>query len=111
MSDADADRFIRDGGTENKYVARQAAKKEANQRPLSSTLAAFRPGIQTLDVVIVGAGPAGLRVAACLAEQGLKVVLVGRDAPFVNNYGVWVDEIAHLGLDDAIEREWDSCDW
>ncbi len=32
----------------------------------------------------------------------------GHDAPFVNNYGVWVDEFAALGLQDTLDRVWDD---
>lgn len=30
----------------------------------------------------------------------------GPDAPFVNNYGVWVDEFEALGLRDTLEQEY-----
>jgi lycopene epsilon-cyclase len=55
----------------------------------------------------VGCGPAGLKLAAELAKLGLTVALVGRDAPFVNNYGVWIDEFEALGLESTLDaREW-----
>lgn len=61
----------------------------------------------TADVAVVGCGPAGLALAAQLARLGLRVALVGRDAPFVNNYGVWLDEFKDLGLEDTLEAsEW-----
>lgn len=47
---------------------------------------------ETLDLVVVGCGPAGMCLAAEAAKQGLNVGLVGPDLPFVNNYGVWTDE-------------------
>jgi lycopene epsilon-cyclase len=40
----------------------------------------------------VGAGPAGLIVAAEMAERGVTVGLIAPDTPFVNNYGVWLEE-------------------
>lgn len=49
-----------------------------------------------LDLVIVGCGPAGLSLAAESAKRGLSVGLIGPDVPFVNNYGVWVDEFQGL---------------
>ena len=55
----------------------------------------------TDDALVVGVGPAGLSLAAELASEGLKVGLVGPDTPFVNIYGVWVDEFQELGLEDA----------
>lgn len=60
----------------------------------------------TYDVAVVGCGPAGLALAAELAKQGLSVALIGPDGPFVNNYGVWVDEFAQLGLEHALDRVW-----
>lgn len=60
------------------------------------------------DVLVVGAGPAGWAAAAALRGEGLDVTLVAPDpqAPFRNGYGVWVDEIEGLGLDDVLERTW-----
>jgi hypothetical protein len=55
-------------------------------------LAALVPGECTLDLIVVGCGPAGLGLAAEAAKKGLSVGLIGPDVPFVNNYGVWVDE-------------------
>lgn len=66
---------------------------------------------EVLDVAVVGAGPAGLRLAYSLAKEGLKVAVVGRDAPFTNNYGVWIEELKGLGLQGTVDMEWDSCDW
>lgn len=51
-------------------------------------------GDATLDLVVVGCGPAGMCLAAEAAKEGLSVGLVGPDLPFVNNYGVWTDEFA-----------------
>ncbi|CAI5506229.1 unnamed protein product [Closterium sp. Naga37s-1] len=59
-----------------------------------------------LDVLVVGCGPAGLSIAAECAKRGLTVGLVGRDAPFVNNYGVWLDEFKAIGLDHCIDQVW-----
>jgi lycopene epsilon-cyclase len=35
-------------------------------------------------------------------------ITTGRDTPFVNNYGVWEDEFAALGLQDTLDRTWDD---
>lgn len=37
---------------------------------------------------------------------GNDVLRSGNDTPFVNNYGVWVDELKDLELDDALELIW-----
>lgn len=54
----------------------------------------------TVDVLILGAGPAGLALAMACAEQGLHVRCVAPDldAPWPNNYGVWVDEVTALPM-------------
>lgn len=67
------------------------------QGTIAAALKAFDPSA-TADVAVVGCGPAGLALAAELAKLGLQVALVGRDVPFVNNYGVWLDEFEALGL-------------
>ena len=32
----------------------------------------------------------------------------GNDVPFVNNYGVWVDEFRDLGLQKCLDRVWED---
>lgn len=59
-----------------------------------------------MDVCIVGCGPAGLCLAYQLAQRGVSVGLVGIDAPFVNNYGVWVDEFDALDMSEALDFMW-----
>ena len=76
---------------------------------------------RTADVAVVGCGPAGLALAAEIARHGRSVVLIGsplpprrpphsvspgEDVPFVNNYGVWVDEFESIGMAEALERIW-----
>ena len=80
----------------------QANKADAEQGSLAAALPAW-DAADTADVAVVGCGPAGLALSAQLARLGLKVALVGRDAPFVNNYGVWLDEFRDLGLEDTLE--------
>ena len=93
----------------------QAAKKDVDQPPLASLLPPLRLTDGTspaapLDAIVVGAGPAGLALAAELGAAGLEIALVGRDEPFVNTYGVWVDELAGKGLDGVLESTWDGAD-
>ena len=46
------------------------------------------------DVVVAGAGPAGLAVAAACATGGLQVVLVAPHLrPWQQTYGMWADEL------------------
>ena len=35
-----------------------------------------------------------------------RVWPAGHDRPFTNNYGVWTDEFAELGLEDTLEATW-----
>ena len=47
------------------------------------------------DVVVAGAGPAGLAVAAACAGRGLSVVVVAPALrPWTQTYGLWADELA-----------------
>ena len=101
----DNDQLSREGSYEAPLVQLQASKKDAEQPTIASILPAADLST-TADVGIVGCGPAGLALASELAKTGIKVVLVGHDAPFVNNYGVWVDEFSELGLEHVLDYTW-----
>lgn len=71
------------------------------------------------DVAIIGAGPAGLSLAAAISERnqqmagledGSRVSVVVIDPDFrrrwLPNYGVWLDEIENLGIDDCLAATW-----
>lgn len=60
------------------------------------------------DVIVVGAGPAGLSLSASLGERGVKVLCVdpALDRKWPNNYGTWLDELSPLGLDDCASHVW-----
>ncbi|CAL5200613.1 unnamed protein product [Lathyrus oleraceus] len=60
------------------------------------------------DVIIIGAGPAGIRLAEQVSLYGIKVCCVDPDPLSVwpNNYGVWLDEFEELGLEDCLHKTW-----
>lgn len=61
------------------------------------------------DVLVIGAGPAALVIAAELAEQGLAVTALAPGdprTPWVNTYGIWVDEVEALGLSPLLSHRW-----
>jgi lycopene beta-cyclase len=62
------------------------------------------------DVAVVGAGPAGLALAAAIAGVGLRVVIVAPEpeARWPATYGVWAHELGPLGLDDHVRARWDG---
>lgn len=60
-------------------------------------------------MLVLGAGPAALVIAAELAERGLAVNgLAPADpaSPWVNTYGIWVDEVEALGLTGLLSHRW-----
>lgn len=64
------------------------------------------------DVLVIGAGPAGLSLAAALGELGLAVQglsLTDPAHPWPNTYGIWVDELEDLGLVSFLEHRWKDC--
>ncbi|KAK0604180.1 hypothetical protein LWI29_012867 [Acer saccharum] len=60
------------------------------------------------DVIIIGAGPAGIRLAEQVSCHGIKVCCVDPSplSMWPNNYGVWVDEFESLGLEDCLDKTW-----
>lgn len=63
------------------------------------------------DVLIVGAGPAGLALAAALDNVGLNVEGIapaGPDAPWTNTYGIWEDELPST-LASMLRHRWADC--
>jgi len=103
----ETNRRTRRGGGEAAHVKKQADKVDRDQPPIAGTLrAADEEGLA--DVAVVGCGPAGVALAAELGRRGAKVTLVGPDAPFVNNYGVWLDEFQEIGMEDCLDQVWES---
>ncbi|KAH6789771.1 lycopene cyclase [Perilla frutescens var. frutescens] len=60
------------------------------------------------DVLVIGAGPAGLRLAEQVSRHGIKVCCLDPSplSMWPNNYGVWVDEFESLGLEDCLDKTW-----
>lgn len=64
-----------------------------------------------IDVLVLGAGPAAVHVAAEAAEKGVQAALVAPDprGRWVANYGAWADELDAYGVPRrAIEATWAS---
>jgi hypothetical protein len=61
-----------------------------------------------VDLIIAGAGPSGVAVAERVAKAGFKVCVIDPNplGTWPNNYGVWVDEFAAMGLEDCLEVVW-----
>ena len=63
-----------------------------------------------VDILLIGAGPAGLALAAALGETGLRVAGLSPappDTPFPSIYGIWLDELEDPGLTpDWLGRRW-----
>jgi lycopene cyclase-like protein len=68
-----------------------------------------------MDVLVLGAGPAALAIAAELAEHQLSVTVLAvgdRRDPWPNTYGIWGDEVDALGLGHLLEHRWrDTCSY
>lgn len=58
------------------YILIQARKQDAEQGLIADVLPALPPG-SLVDALVVGCGPAGIYLAAQMAEKGLNVGLVG----------------------------------
>lgn len=65
-----------------------------------------------LDVLVIGAGPAGVSMAVALGQAGLSVQGVAPHhpaSPWPNTYGIWVDELEDLGLTQFLSHRWKDC--
>lgn len=74
--------------------------REAGQRTLRLSSA--------YDVVVLGAGPAGLLFARDLAANGLSVIVVSPRVrrALAASYGLWRDEAEAGGIGDCLEAVW-----
>ena len=62
----------------------------------------------TYDILVIGAGPAGLAATAALAERGLRVGAISPRHPprWPNTYGIWRDELDEAGLTGVTRQTW-----
>jgi len=61
------------------------------------------------DALVIGAGPAGVIIAAALGQQGLQVqglAIAPPESPWGNTYGIWRDELDALGLTHLLSHCW-----
>ncbi|XP_051134608.1 capsanthin/capsorubin synthase, chromoplastic-like [Andrographis paniculata] len=82
---------------------------ESKPQPLDLDLPWHAPSDGSrFDVVVIGAGPAGLRLAEQVSSHGIKVCCLDPSplSMWPNNYGVWVDEFHTLQLDDCLDKTW-----
>lgn len=84
-------------------------KPELKPEFLDFDLPRFDPSDRSkLDVIIIGTGPAGLRLAEQVSRYGIKVCCVDPSplSLWPNNYGVWVDELESLNLENCLDNVW-----
>lgn len=82
---------------------------KSKSEPLDFDIPWYAPSDgKKFDVVVIGAGPAGLRLAEQVSGYGIKVCCLDPEplASWPNNYGVWVDEFESLELDDCLTKTW-----
>lgn len=60
-------------------------------------------GTPTLDVAVVGDGPAGSALARDLHDRGVDVALFGNDRPWSATYTTWVDDLAGVAVLDGAD--------
>ncbi|XP_058108975.1 capsanthin/capsorubin synthase, chromoplastic-like [Magnolia sinica] len=60
------------------------------------------------DMVVIGTGPAGLRLAEKVSSHGVRVCCIDPSplSMWPNNYGVWVDEFESMGLVGCLDKTW-----
>lgn len=64
------------------------------------------------DVLVVGAGPAGLSLAAALCDEGIRVEGVTPADPsahWPNTYGIWEDELPAPEWAAMLQHRWTDC--
>ena len=62
-----------------------------------------------MDVLVLGAGPAALAIAAALGKEGLKVsaLTAGNPRePWPYTYGIWGEEVDAFDMGHLLEHRW-----
>ncbi|MFM1812541.1 MAG: hypothetical protein RLZZ336_1479 [Cyanobacteriota bacterium] len=65
----------------------------------------------SIDVLVIGGGPAALCLAAALGSEDLQVALLspqGMPSIWANTYGIWGDEVDRLGLGHLLSHRWQN---
>ena len=65
--------------------------------------------METLDILILGSGPAALCLASELAKQNLNIKGISTKSPkekWENTYGIWASELEELGLESLLSHRW-----
>ncbi|KAJ8907430.1 hypothetical protein NDN08_007541 [Rhodosorus marinus] len=88
--------------------ARQLSLRRAVARTSAEQEVAKKGAVESVDVAIIGGGPAGLSLARAVSERGASVLVIEKDVEkkWPNNYGVWMDELARVSLDDCVKKSW-----
>ncbi|KAJ6739440.1 UBIQUINONE BIOSYNTHESIS MONOOXYGENASE COQ6 MITOCHONDRIAL [Salix koriyanagi] len=105
-----ASRKFHHGIQSSKFGSFLDLKPLSKPESLDFDLSWFDPADRSrcFDVIIIGTGPAGLRLAEQVSRYGVKVCCVDPSplSMWPNNYGVWVDEFESLGLVDCLDKTW-----
>ena len=63
------------------------------------------------DVLVMGAGPAALCIAAELVQHGLDVQAIASKSPlepWPNTYGIWASELESLNMQELLKYRWED---
>jgi lycopene beta-cyclase len=64
----------------------------------SAKIVSEKHGDASVDVVVIGDGPAGSALALACTAAGLDTLLIGDDAAWGNPYGTWIDDLYAVDL-------------
>ncbi|CAN1251993.1 Capsanthin/capsorubin synthase, chromoplastic [Linum perenne] len=83
-------------------------KPDTRPEPINFPDLPFNNSATRFDVIVIGAGPAGLRLAEQISLRGIKVCSIDPSplSSWPNNYGSWLDEFEPLDLSDCLDKTW-----